>query len=406
MKALITLFILLLPVRITYAQSIGDLIVGIGTVESPFGDSKSLHQTLASYMTSSFKNSGMLFSNSSGSKFKVDVDVTQIDGERIQINGIPMWVGEIQYDFRMFQVDSGNQFGAISISVKETGESESDLYRQSNKGLNAKKSVFNDFIKSSKEEILKYYSENMDRIISEAELSISQKKFDSGIQLLGQIPREISDYHKVSAMINKVFTAKIEYECDNLVSKYNVLKSQKRYDEALELLYELPSGSSCQLKTNELIENLQDEVCSIYIQNAESYFKFGELNGALEMLMGLENLTDNCVQKKEALETKIKKQLDAEAQRKWDQEQREYADKIKLANKKLDYEYNLVNLAIQKEAQLRAKKLEQMYQQSKDVAVLVSPTTEYVLYRSGNRNRGGGDPNRYLNAYYRHLLNN
>jgi tetratricopeptide (TPR) repeat protein len=246
----------------------------------------------------------------------------------------------------------------------------------------------------------------MDRIISEAELSISQNKFDSGIQLLGQIPREISDYHKVSAMINKVFTAKIEYECDNLVSEYNVLKSQNRYDEALELLYELPSGSSCQLKTNELIENLQDEVCSIYIQNAESYFKFGELNGALEMLMGLENLTNNCVQKKEALETKIKKQLDAEAQRKWDQEQREYADKIKLANKKIDYEYNLVNLAIQKEAQLRAKKLEQMYQQSKDVAVLVSPTTEYVLFRSGNRSRGGGDTNRYLNAYYRHLLNN
>jgi len=398
---------LLCPFNAANSQSIGDLIAGIGTIESPFEDSKSLNQTLTSFISSGFKNGGMLFSNSFDARFRIDVDVVQVDGERIQVNGIPVWVGEIQYDFRMLQADTGNQFGSVSISVKQTGESEEDLYRQSNKGLNAKKSVFNEFIQDTKGEILKYYSENMDRLISEAESYLLQNNFDTGIQLLGQIPRESNDYHKVSAMMNKVFTAKIEFECDNLVSNFNILKSQNRYDEALELLYELPSGSSCKSKTIELIEDLQNEVCSIYIQNAESYFKFGELYGALELLIGLENLSDNCLQRKTTLENRIKKQLDAEAQRKWEQEQKEYADKIALANKKLDYEYNLVNTAIQKEAQLRSKKLERMYQQrNNDVQVVVSPTTEYVVLRSGNRNRSNNDSNRYMNAYYRHLLNN
>ncbi len=395
-----------------YAQTIGDLIIGVGSIELPIENSSNLKSNIASFITSSATRAGVLSNQYPSARFITNVSAVQLDGDRIQINGIPLWIAEIQYDFSIVETGSGNQFAAYTITVKQSGDSENDLMRQSVKELNSKRNAFVSFMTQTKADILKYYEDNMDRLLKNAELYKSQHDFDSAIRLLGQIPRECNDYDKVHKAIETTYMAKLEFECDSRMVQFNVLKGQQKYDEAIELLMELPNGSSCHAKAAKLIEEVKNEVCSIYIQNAESNFSLGNANGALSSLLGLEQLSPSCASRKNALEANIRQRLDESARLKWEQQQREYKDRVELVHKQMDLQHDLVSKAIQSEAQLRTKKMELDHQaamkasqnNSQSSVFLVSPSAEYVILRATARNNSGTPNKRYINAYYSSIM--
>lgn len=410
---LLICFLSLLP-KHAIAQTIGDLIIGVGTIDLPIEDSSNLKSNIASFITSSATRAGILSNQYPSARFVTNVSAIQLDGDRIQISGIPMWVAEIQYDFSVIEMDSGNQFASYTLTVKQSGDSENDLMRQSVKELNSKRNAFISFMTQTKADILKYYTENMDRLLKNAELLQAQHDFDSAIRLLGQIPRECDGYDRVHSAIESAYTAKLDYECDSRMVQFNVLKGQKKYDEAIELLLELPNGSKCHSKAALLIEEVQNEVCTIYIQNAESNFSLGNTSGALNSLLGLEQLSPSCASRKNALESNIRQRLDETARLEWEQQQREYKDRIELVHKQMDLQHDLVSKAIQSEAQLRSKKMELEHQQAlnaqeqdakaTNTTYVVSQAAEYVVLRSAAKQRSSSP--RYINAYYSNIIRN
>jgi len=398
------------------AQTIGDLIIGVGRIDLPINDTSNLKSNISSFITSSASRAGIVSNQYDNARFVTNVSAVQLDGDRIQINGIPLWIAEIQYDFSVVETNSGNQFAAYTLTVKQSGDSENDLLRQSVKELNSKRNAFVSFMNQTKADILKYYTENMDRLLKNADLFKAQHDFDSAIRLLGQIPRECEGYSKVHTAIESIYLAKLEYECDSRMVQFNVLKGQKKYDEAIELLMELPNGSSCHSKASKLIEEVQNEVCTIYIQNAESNFSLGNVDGALNNLLGLEQLTPSCAGRKKALESNIRSRLDEAARLRWEQQQKEYKDRIELVHKQMDLQHDLVSKAIQSEAQLRAKKMELDHEAAKrasqssgtqSMVYVINPSAEYVVMRTIARNNSrptSTTNTRYINAYYSSII--
>jgi tetratricopeptide (TPR) repeat protein len=416
MKHLAAVFILLLVSTTARAQTIGDMIIGVGSITLPIEDSSNLKSSISSFITSSATRAGILASQFQNARFVTNVSAVQLDGDRIQINGIPLWVAEIQYDFSVVESSSGNQFASYSLTIKQTGDSENDLMRQSVKELNSKRNAFVSFMSQTKSDILKYYTDNMDRLLKNAESFKAQQDFDSAMRLLGQIPRECEGYDKVEAAIEQAFNDKIEFECDSRMVQFNVLRGQQKFDEAIEMLMELPNGSSCHAKSAKLIQEVQNDVCSIYIQNAESNHKLGNTAGALENLLGLDQLTPTCARRKNALETQIRAQLDEEARLKWEQQQREYRDRIELTHKQMDQQHELVSTALQNEAKLRTKKMELDYELAKRTNqnqnsqlnnYVNNSRAEYVVMRSMAKDfarQTNATTRRYLNAYYRRIM--
>lgn len=414
---ILTFCILVISANVVKSQTIGDLIIGVGRIDLPVDDSSNLKSNIASFITSNATRAGVVSNQFPNARFVTNVSAVQLDGDRIQINGIPMWVAEIQYDFSVVETSSGNQFAAYTLTVKQSGDSENDLMRQSVKELNSKRNAFVSFMSQTKADILKYYTENMDRLLKNADLLKSQHDFDSAIRLLGQIPRECEGYDKVHQAIEFAYASKLDFECDSRMVQFNVLKGQKKYDEAIELLLELPNGSKCHSKASQLINEVQNEVCTIYIQNAESNFSLGNVSGALNSLLGLEQLSPSCATRKNALESNIRQRLDEAARLKWEQQQKEYKDRIELVHKQMDLQHDLVSKAIQSEAQLRSKKMELEHQQAmraqdqanrgSNTAFVISPAAEYVVLRStANRSSSGSSQARYVNAYYSSIIRN
>lgn len=416
-KFLLMVILLAIYVNQSFAQTIGDLIIGVGRIDLPIEDSSNLKSNIASFITSSATRAGVVSNQFPNARFVTNVSAVQLDGDRIQINGIPLWVAEIQYDFSIIETSSGNQFAAYTLTVKQSGDSENDLMRQSVKELNSKRNAFISFMGRTKADILKYYIENMDRILKNAELLMSQHDFDGAIRLLGQIPRECDGYEKVHRAVESAYTSKLDFECDSRMVQFNVLKSQRKFDEAIELLFELPNGSKCHAKASKLIDEVHEEVCTMYIQNAESNFSLGNINGALNSLLGLDQLSPSCATRKNALESNIRQRLDEVARLKWEQQQKEYKDRIELVHKQMDLQHDLVSKAIQSEAQLRSKKMELEHQQAmraqdqasrgSSTSFVISPAAEYVILRStAGRSQSSSSQARYVNAYYSSIIRN
>ncbi len=417
MKSIIILTICFLgfSANVAKSQTIVDIIIGVGQIDLPIDDSSNLKSNIASFITSNATRAGVVSNQFPNARFVTNVSAVQLDGDRIQINGIPMWVAEIQYDFSVVETSSGNQFAAYTLTVKQSGDSENDLMRQSVKELNSKRNSFVSFVSQTKADILKYYTENMDRLLKNADLLKSQHDFDGAIRLLGQIPRECEGYDKVHQAIESAYTSKLDFECDSRMVQFNVLKGQKKYDEAIELLLELPNGSKCHSKASQFIDDVQNEVCTMYIQNAESNFSLGNVSGALNSLLGLDQLSASCASRKNALESNIRQRLDEAAKLKWEQQQKEYNDRIELVHKQMDLQHDLVSKAIQSEAQLRSKKMELEHQQAMraqdqankgaSTTFVISPAAEYVVLRStAKRGSSGSNQTRYINAYYSTIM--
>lgn len=452
MKHLAAVLFLLIFSPLVRAQTIGDMIIGVGSVTLPIEDSSNLKSSISSFITSSATRAGIVANQFENARFVTNVSAVQLDGDRIQINGIPLWIAEIQYDFSVVESSSGNQFASYSLTIKQTGDSENDLMRQSVKELNSKRNAFVSFMSQTKSDILKYYTDNMDRLLKNAELFKSQQDFDSAMRLLGQIPRECEGYEKVQEAIERIYSDKLEFECDSRMVQFNVLRGQNRYDEAIELLLEMPNGSSCHAKSAKLIEDVQNDVCSIYIQNAESNHRLGNTAGALENLLGLEQLTPSCARRKNAFEAQIRAQLDEAARLRWEKQQQEYKDRIELVHKQMDFQHDmesktmqndvqlrnkkmdleqqqilraqalqsksmdlqhdLVSKAIQTEAHLRTKKMDLDHQSainanknnSQPSVFVVNPSAEYVVLRATARNNTNAPNIRYVNAYYSSII--
>lgn len=406
------LILLLLCCGKVGAQTIGDMIIGVGKIDISLKDAAALESAISSLITSSAVRAGLLSSQLESARFKTNVTSTQTDGDRIQINGIPLWVAEIQYDFSIVESASGNQFASYTITTKQTGDSESDLVRQSAKNLNTKRNAFSDFLKKTKEQIISYYSENLDRLIGDANLFKAQHDYDSAMKLLGQIPRETPGYEKVQRAIELIYREKLDYECDSRMIRFNVLRGQKKYDEAIEMLLELPNGSSCQSKSSGLIDEIKNDVCSIYIQNAESNHRLGNNVGALQNLLGLDQLTPSCTARKDSLEITIQSRIDEATRLEWEQKQKEYNDRIELVNKQIDNQKEIVSMAIQSESKLRAKKMELDHQvalkanetNSQSAEFVINPSADYVLIRARVRDNTKSAGNRYINAYYSRIM--
>jgi len=401
------------------SQNIGDLIFGVDEINLPHEELESFKPTISSFLSTSTNRAGILFGAYNNTNFKIMVNVVQIDGDKIQMSGMPVWVGEYQFEFNIYETNSGNQFSTHSIMVKQSGDSENDLFRQVIKGLNSKRNEFTKFMEKTKDEILGYYTTNLDRILSEAESLKSRSEYDAAFILLGQIPREIVGYPQVLTSIDQIFQAKIDAECETRIADFNIFKGQSRYDEAFEVLFELPQGSKCKAKTVQLINELQNEVCSVYIESAESNFNFGYTDEALQSLLGLEKLTPECSKRKTALESNIRARLDEEALRKWNKEMQEYNDRIELTKKKMQFEFDTVNKQLQSESQYRLKKLDveaKKIEADKNRPVVVvqpssnnrtrkaSSATEYVLLRTAMNAVSPSRAANNLNSYYTRLV--
>jgi len=127
----------------------------------------------------------------------------------------------ITYDVLFYVADilTGNVFGSYGMKFTSVEASEARAFISGFENLNAADNGFQQFLKNAQDKIIKYYNENGDKIISEANILASQKKYAQAISLLESIPMEAEvAYKNASKVTPKLFQNYLDNECETVLA--------------------------------------------------------------------------------------------------------------------------------------------------------------------------------------------
>ncbi|MDR1542809.1 MAG: hypothetical protein LBS50_00065 [Prevotellaceae bacterium] len=104
-------------------------------------------------------------------------------------------------------------FASVNIELQATGTNDTKAYINGLRGLNPNNPKIQEFIKSSKEKMLRYYDDNAVNIIKKAQKLADTKEFEEALFYLASIPECCKSYDAALAETRKVYQAYIDYTC-------------------------------------------------------------------------------------------------------------------------------------------------------------------------------------------------
>lgn len=170
-------------------------------------------------------------------------------------------------------------FATKTISLKGVGDSETKAYMNAFKKIDPKGDILQSFIKESRRKIFKYFSDNCDAIILEAEqlakeanLSInndkSQKKagiaeikFAQGLNLLKNIRiANTSCYQKNLSRMDNILDKYDQFACNYYLSMAkNSWYINRDFKETKNYLDKIPPSMKCKTEVEDLLKSIQVE---------------------------------------------------------------------------------------------------------------------------------------------------
>lgn len=168
----------------------------------------------------------------------------------------------ISYDVLFYVADilTGNVYGSYGMKFTSVESSEARAFISGFENLNATDNGFQQFLKIAQDKIIKYYNENGDKIISEANTLVSQKKYAQAISLLESIPMEADGAYKNAAKVTpKIFQSYLDNECETVLAmmksalgKYNDQSAAGFNPEAMGYFTMIPIGGKCKTEANQI----------------------------------------------------------------------------------------------------------------------------------------------------------
>lgn len=187
-------------------------------------------------------------------------------GTKDIVSGPPQMISQ-NLDITLFVGDAINNtlFSSISLSVKGVGTNETKAYIDAFKSINPNDKNIAGFLEKGKKKIVDFYTSQCSFILQDANALAKQKKYDEAIYTLSQIPTVCEDcYGKINNLMSEIYQQKIDADC---TLKYNQVKIlwnayPKNMAEITTLLSEIDPQASCYsfvLMLSEEIKSKADE---------------------------------------------------------------------------------------------------------------------------------------------------
>jgi predicted O-linked N-acetylglucosamine transferase (SPINDLY family) len=159
----------------------------------------------------------------------------------------------------------GIKFAQTNLSLKGIGASEEKAIIDALKDINLKDGSLTKFIEISKRKILDYYNNNCDVIIAEATSLESQKKYEEAIARLTEVPSSSSAcYAKTLPILSNVYKKYIERDCKiKLNEAENAWASSTSVEAAINaanILSSIDPETNCYKSAKSLMTKIESTV--------------------------------------------------------------------------------------------------------------------------------------------------
>ncbi|MEA1785135.1 hypothetical protein U1E44_03455 [Arenibacter sp. GZD96] len=161
---------------------------------------------------------------------------------------------EVELSLIVKEVKTGKVYSVYSQEITGDGYSKNEAIDQSISQIKTKGDAIENFLQSAKTKILDYYRSNCDRLYSEADTMISQKRYSEAIALLYPVPKEVGGdcYEKIQRKLDEAYKGYLNKTCEKNLVMAKAEISKNNNETALEILASIETESNCHTSAQQL----------------------------------------------------------------------------------------------------------------------------------------------------------
>ena len=172
-------------------------------------------------------------------------ELIPISEETVETGMRKIKIKNFELSLRLEQPQLNLQFGQTVIPLKGSGFDSTKAAMDAIQHLNPSAFELQGFILDAAQKAHDYYILHIDAIIDKANMLSKSGQYDEAIALLWACPNITAIHHQVYNALEKIYSAKQNYECSMIMKQAESAYALKRYDEMKYLLDLLDSDSPC-----------------------------------------------------------------------------------------------------------------------------------------------------------------
>lgn len=208
-----------------------------------------------------FLNKSDIFSYGYSNDFVLYPIIDVADSGVVQGGLENLAVTKVEISFVIKQLSTGKTYGSVTKIFKGSGKNESQAMTNSFSQINPADKVLHEFLSKSKENIVKYYSENCSKIIQNADKFAKSGDYEQSISLLQSIPdtgNSCYENAQKSSLANfKLYQKKL---CASNISKAKSEIALNNFESAAYYLEFIDNESGCYKESENLISQISAKV--------------------------------------------------------------------------------------------------------------------------------------------------
>lgn len=153
----------------------------------------------------------------SNARFIIGPSITEVS-KNITSTAPPKHANTYNITLLVVDVVSETVFNTYSAEIKGVGDSEEKAFLSALRNLDLRGQSFVDFLLNAEDKIIKYYNDNCEAIITEAEAEASMRNFENAYALLSSVPSEAMEcFTSVQGKKQEYFKASLNVACNELL---------------------------------------------------------------------------------------------------------------------------------------------------------------------------------------------
>ena len=254
LRLIIAVFIAFVSLIPTYGQ---DLPI-IAVIDNRSVDVSHIAKSLDARLNTALKSAGIHSEGEEGLYLVGELIPTS--EETVDTGMRKIKIKNFELSLRLEQPQLNLQFGQTIIPLKGSGYDSTKAAMDAIQHLNPSASGLQGFISDAVQKAHEYYATHIDAIIDKANMLSKSGQYDEAIALLWACPNSNSIHHQVYQALEKIYSAKQNYECSMIMKKAESAYALKRYDEMKYLLDSIDSDSPCAASASALAKKAGIEI--------------------------------------------------------------------------------------------------------------------------------------------------
>lgn len=258
-KIIIILFIGIMPLMGIGQSSLGKTddmgrIAIAAIVPSESGVPAGAQRILQSKMTQIATQNGL--SAVEGVQFAM-IPMVSVISQEVTPTAPPMVTLNMEISFYIVDAKSKAIFNQTSVVLKAVGKTEEAAYSQGFKNVNPRQGQFRGFVDKAKEKIIEYYNSQCDVIISSAQTLAGQKKYDEALATLFNVPDVSREcFEKCMGISLDIYQAYSDQMCNEYLSGAKAAWAGKDLITVEENLGKITPDMACYSDAQVLLETI------------------------------------------------------------------------------------------------------------------------------------------------------